>query len=521
MKRTLLLLAVLLAAYCMDGRLIADDRPKIYIRALIPSKETPIPQSHSNLISQFFENTMINMIKDKYDVMSHSTAKAMMTEKAELDALSCNDESCMQTIIKAIQAEYLVFGEIQSMGKMNYIISVKLMHRRPGGLAVIQGSSLQQVEKIEFNDVKKAAERSVNELLGNIPTSIAQNDTPTTPQNQDSGSTAPPVDENSQKASAAWVSGSSINGSFSSAMRVNQWYRLPAQKARNKTFTLTHDRGNDFDFAIYDDNRLIATASGTAPSESINTTAVSGTCFVKVWNYRGAGNYTINMTNYVDPKLSAQRVNGMTVSGSFPSSQRTEQWFRLGGQEGSSPTFTMQHNASVDFDFSVYRDDALVSTGQGTAPTDSVTCRFQGGGTTFLKVWNFRGSGPYSISINRESVMGGSLALSHDHGSPAGNMDKASAQMVRGMTIQGSFPSSMRTEQWFRLAGQEGVNPTFSIQHDSSADFDFAVYSNDSVACTAQGTTSGDTVTCHVPGTCYIKVWNFRGSGSYTIQVRR
>ncbi len=528
MKRLILILASLIAALAIDASLRADDRPKIYIRALISAKDSPVPQSHSSLISQFFENSMINMIKEKYDVMSHSTAKAMMTEKEELDALNCNDEVCMQTVIKAIQSEYLVYGEIQAMGKLKYIISVKLMHRRPGGLAVIEGSSIQQVEKIEFNDVKLAAQQAVNELLGNAVSDSGDGGTQIPGDNgagggdtiggQDAG---PQYNEQGAKSAAQLVSGSKISGSFTSPQRTDQWYKITAQKAANKTFTLNHVPGADFDFSVYDENRLVGTASGTISPESINATSIQGTCYIKVWNYQGTGTYTIDITDYSDPKLSAQREKGMTIQGNFPSAQRIERWYRLNGQEGITPTFTIDHDPSADFDFSIYRDDTLVATGQGTSPHDSVTCRLPDTGTTFVKVWNFRGAGNFTIGINRDPQATRDVYVGKNNRGQAMGSDRSSAQVVSAMSINGYFGSSERTEQWFRLTGQEGTNPTFTIVHDPSADFDFEVYNNDSPACSAQGTSSGDSVSCHIPGTCYIRVWNFRGNGNYTIQIRR
>lgn len=98
------------------------------------------------------------------------------------------------------------------------------------------------------------------------------------------------------------------------------------------------------------------------------------------------------------------------------------------------------------------------------------------------------------------------------------NNTKSLADPVKGMTIRGKM-SSKTDVDWYVLNGQEGVNPTFTINHASGVDFDFEVWSGEEKVATCSGTTSPDSETVNVPGKCYIKVYSFRGSGSYTITI--
>ena len=92
------------------------------------------------------------------------------------------------------------------------------------------------------------------------------------------------------------------------------------------------------------------------------------------------------------------------------------------------------------------------------------------------------------------------------------------ADSVGGTTINGVINGSGDVD-WFYLNGQEGTNPTFTIYHDDSNDFDFVIYSGDDEAGSAYGVSSGDSTTCNVPGKCYVKVWSSHGSGWYRIEI--
>ena len=98
------------------------------------------------------------------------------------------------------------------------------------------------------------------------------------------------------------------------------------------------------------------------------------------------------------------------------------------------------------------------------------------------------------------------------------NNTKNLADGVAGYTIYGRISTSKDVD-WFVLNGQEGTNPTMTIRHASGIDIDFEVFSGDSSVGTCSGTSPTDSRTFNVPGKCYVKVWGFRGTGSYTITI--
>jgi len=103
------------------------------------------------------------------------------------------------------------------------------------------------------------------------------------------------------------------------------------------------------------------------------------------------------------------------------------------------------------------------------------------------------------------------------------NNDASLADRVTGFEINGIIGIEGDVD-WYALNNQEGYNPTFVIYHDPSIDVDFEVYSTSggmmSTIGSAQGTQSGDSIRVHAPGQVHLRVWAYRGTGSYRIQIQ-
>jgi hypothetical protein len=70
------------------------------------------------------------------------------------------------------------------------------------------------------------------------------------------------------------------------------------------------------------------------------------------------------------------------------------------------------------------------------------------------------------------------------------------------------------------LEGQEGTNPSFTMTFDADTlEVDWEVISDDEVVASRTDYGSPDSVTCEVPGTCYIHVWHWSGEGEYRIEI--
>lgn len=100
------------------------------------------------------------------------------------------------------------------------------------------------------------------------------------------------------------------------------------------------------------------------------------------------------------------------------------------------------------------------------------------------------------------------------------NDTKSIADPVNGGVIRGEIGRNGDRIDWFRLSGDEGVHPTFTLTYDNAkgTDLDLYVYNvNEKVGDTVSQTRSPESVTCAVPGTCYLRVYAYRGAASYTI----
>ena len=98
------------------------------------------------------------------------------------------------------------------------------------------------------------------------------------------------------------------------------------------------------------------------------------------------------------------------------------------------------------------------------------------------------------------------------------NDSKNLADGISGYMICGNLGHSGDVD-WFVLTGQEGYSPTFTIIHDHDNDFDFEIFSDNSSVGSGMGVSSGDSASCTVPGTCYVKVWSCSGAGRYQIVI--
>lgn len=202
-------------------------------------------------------------------------------------------------------------------------------------------------------------------------------------------------------------------------------------------------------------------------------------------------------------------VSGMTVTGSLGAGDDAD-WFEVNRQEGFRPTVELSRAAGGDFALEVYSDSFLTGKTAGKGPVEGITCNVPG--RCFLKVLRKGGSGDYTLRIRpaARSETGGSELEINDR--------REIANPVTGTVIRGRT-GGQDAGDWFVLGGQEGTRPTLTISHDASCNIDFEVYSDDTLVGRAAGAQSPETVTCSVPGRCYIRVWSARGEGDYTINL--
>ncbi|MCX6647605.1 MAG: hypothetical protein NTY09_14780 [bacterium] len=224
--------------------------------------------------------------------------------------------------------------------------------------------------------------------------------------------------------------------------------------------------------------------------------------------FAGEGTDEVESNN---SKGTADSITDFVIEGNMDEDD-AEDWYVLNGQEGLNPTFTIYFDAEeLEVDFAVYSDDEMIDQALEWGTGDSITCEVPG--TCYIKVWWWEGEGDYTITINPKPLK----CEGDDEIEPNDDVDNAdyieSALEINGYICEDD-------DDWFQLGGQEGTNPTFTISFDDEeCEIDFEVYSDDEVVGSATGFGTDESVTCEVPGTCYVHVYHWDGEGEYTIDI--
>jgi hypothetical protein len=204
----------------------------------------------------------------------------------------------------------------------------------------------------------------------------------------------------------------------------------------------------------------------------------------------------------------ADSVDGFVIHAEIDEND-SDDWFVLQGQEGTSPSFTIDFNDDeLEVDWEIYSDDDVVATSSEYGAPETLTANVPG--TCYIHVWHWSGEGDYTITIETGACAGDSEREP--------NNDKDLADSIDGLEIQGY--ACENDHDWYVLGGQEGREPTFTMRFDDEAlEVDWEVLSGDDVVASMTDWDSPEHTTVEVPGTCYIHVWWWEGEGDYTIEI--
>jgi len=206
----------------------------------------------------------------------------------------------------------------------------------------------------------------------------------------------------------------------------------------------------------------------------------------------------------------ADFIDGFTIEGHMDEDDGDD-WYILDGQEGYHPTFTILFDdEELEVDFAIYSGEEQVASAVGWGTRESVTADVPG--TCYVHVWWWSGEGDYTITIEP----GENECEGEDEIEP--NDEKELADLIEELEINGYMCED--DVDWFELDGQEGFEPTFTIYFDDEeCEIDFEVYSDDELVGGAYGYGTEESVTCDVPGRCYVMVYYWDGEGEYTIEI--
>jgi len=352
------------------------------------------------------------------------------------------------------------------------------------------------------------------------------------------------TDEGGSDISAATpLPGSPFTGALDAGPDAHDVFQVEVPAGQRLVLSLTGNPGTDFDLHLFAPSATtvlppsapIAYGNiGAYPHELVYDSSVTATYSVDLEAYWGSGAYTLTWEMYatpppapddllpgvalppspvvdslstaVDPDdvysvplLAGQAIN-VALTAADP-----DDWFvpRLLGPGASS-----LDSAPVAFSDS---DDGLAKFTY-TAPAD---------GTYFLDLYASYGTGDYELSW--EIVAGGT---------GDGNDDIASALPVAPAPMPGEVDSQSDPHDVFAVYALPGQHLTLKLDGPADADFDVSLFGPDAVDVgRSTPITSSDQEigsypesiihTASVPGTYYVDVFAFEGTGPYTLDIAR
>ena len=314
---------------------------------------------------------------------------------------------------------------------------------------------------------------------------------------------------------ATSIAGYVIHGSVDED-DADDWFVLEGQEGTNPSFVLYfNDIEVEVDFEVYSDENYVA-LSGSYGSPDGLVCHVPGICYVHVYRWDNAGDYTIIINDGGpggeqepnDTMDQADRAAGRVLQGSI-GGEDPEDWYVLEGQQSVEPVFVFSFDEeALEIDWEVYSGERVVLASDRSGSPEEAACTVPG--ACYIRVQLKEGEGDYGIKVNPGECAG--------EGELEPNDTQWFANRVDGLEIRGYMCED--EEDWYVLEGQEGSRPTFTIYfNDEEVEIDFTVYSDDEEVETAAGYGMGESLRCSVPGTCYIRAYHYSGEGEYRIVI--
>jgi hypothetical protein len=214
----------------------------------------------------------------------------------------------------------------------------------------------------------------------------------------------------------------------------------------------------------------------------------------------------------------ADTIEGYIIEAEIGDDDDEDDWFKLEGQEGYHPTFTIYFDEDeLEVDWEIWSDDDIVGDSYDWGAPESITADVPG--TCYIHVWWWSGEGEYSIEIepDEDDVE----PLDDDCEGPdelEPNDDEDLADSIDSLFIEGYACED--DDDWFVLEGQEGRNPEITLRYDEDeCDIDLEIYSDDEWVGSLSNVDSPDSDDFRVPDVCYIHVYAYEGEGWYEIEI--
>ncbi len=220
-----------------------------------------------------------------------------------------------------------------------------------------------------------------------------------------------------------------------------------------------------------------------------------------------------------DHYQSPNKVSQLVIVGNLSSIDDKDQ-FELTGQQGTNPTFTLEHGADVNFNFKVYSNNENIAESKLMKSPDVVTANVPG--TCLINIVSIKGSGDYKLTITPGTSSAPTKAQVDENQGKSSEKepnDFNNPTPFSGETIYGQIESPA-DEDWYLVNLPADSEKTFAIYHDPANDFDFEIHTDTGILATVMSAETGDSRKVKVPRTFKIKVWKGKGTGWYRIEIK-
>jgi len=316
----------------------------------------------------------------------------------------------------------------------------------------------------------------------------------------------------------------------------SDYYKVSVTSGQTISVSMTPPSGSDFDLKLYDTNQsqVASSSLGGSQTDSVTCTATSSGYYyicVNLWSGSGIYSMTVTVTggatqNDMGTGTDAGDSFGAAVTISAGSgtgyidSTDTNDYYKVSVTSGQTISVSMTPPAGSDFDLKLYdtNQSQVASSTLGGSQTDSVTYISTYSGYLYIRVYQWLGSGIYSMTV---TITGGATQNDANSGQDAGN-SFAQALTIGAGSYTG-FIDSTDTNDYYKVNLSSGQMILVYLTPPTGSDFDLYLY-NPSQSQVASSTLSGnqtDTVSYMATssGDYYIRVKQWSGSGVYSFTV--
>jgi hypothetical protein len=316
----------------------------------------------------------------------------------------------------------------------------------------------------------------------------------------------------------------------------SDFYKVSVSAGQSISVSMTPPSGSDFDLELYDTDQSQVDLSILDGSQTDTVEAIAltdGYFYIHVYRYSGSGTYSMTVivtggATQNDMGTGGDAGNTLSVATTIEAgsgtgyidSIDTDDYYKINVTSGQTISVSMTPPLGSDFDLKLYdlNQYQVASSILGGSQTDSVTYMATYSGYYYIRVYQWSGSGIYSLAV---AVTGGAVQNDANSGQDAGDSFAQALAIAAGDYT--GFIDFTDTDDYYKVSLSSGQMIAVSLAPPYGSDFDLYLYNPGQLEI-ASSTLSGsqtDAVyyTATSPGYYYIYIKQWSGYGVYSFSV--